>query len=100
MGFLLGAPLEGAGTVAARMMGIAVAALGLAWWPDRHRLDPPRLRQVAAGFIGYNVAVGLLFLAHAWTVDQPIPVSWLVGAVHVLTGCAFAIVSRAPEATR
>jgi hypothetical protein len=93
MGLLLGAPLAGTGTVAARMTGIAIAALGIAWWPDRSSLDPRRLRQVAAGFIGYNLGMGLLLLAYAWTAGEPLPVTWLVAAAHLLAGCAFAVVA-------
>ena len=98
-GILLGVPLDGTAAVATRMLGIAVAAVGVAWWPDRNRLDPQRLRQVAAGFLVYNLGVGVLFLAYAWTADRALPMSWLVGAVHLLVGCTFiALMSRAPAA--
>ena len=96
--FLLGAPLEGAGIVIARMAGIGIVALGLGWWADRNRLDGPRLRQVAVAFVGYNVGVGLLLLAYAWGVDWSVPLAWLVGIVHLLAGLAFAVAAyRAPS---
>jgi hypothetical protein len=97
MGLLLGAPLDGTGVVAARMMGIAVAALGLAWWPDRNRLDPQRLREVAPAFIGFNLGVGIVFLAWGWTIGRALQVSWLVAAVHLLAASALAVArSRTP----
>jgi hypothetical protein len=97
MGLLLGAPLDGTGVVAARMMGIAAAALGLAWWPDRHRLDPQRLREVAPAFIGYNLGVGLVFVGYSWTSGRALQVSSLVAAVHLLAASALAVtVSRTP----
>ena len=100
-GILLGVPLDGTAAVATRMLGIAVAALGIAWWPDRRRLDPQRSRQVAAGFLVYNLGVGLLFLGYAWTADRALPVSWLVAAVHLLAGCTFIVlVNRASAAAR
>jgi hypothetical protein len=99
-GFLLGAPVDGTGTVVARMAGIAVAALGLGWWIDKDRLDDRRLRQIAAGFTGYNLGVGLLFLGYAWNADRALPVSWLVAAVHLLVAGAYvtALVCLAPAA--
>ena len=100
-GILLGVPLEGTAAFATRVTGIAIAAVGFAWWPDRNRLDPQRLRQVAGGFLVYNLGVGVLFLGYAWTADRALPVSWLVGAVHLLAGCTFiALMNRAAAAAR
>jgi uncharacterized membrane protein AbrB (regulator of aidB expression) len=90
MGLLLGAPLDGTGALAARMMGIAAAALGLSWWPDRNRLEPRRLREVARSFVGYNLGVGLLFLARSVAMGRALSVSALVAAVHLLVAIAFA----------
>jgi hypothetical protein len=88
-GLLLGAPLDGTGEIVARMMGIAVAALGLSWWPDRRRLDPRRLREVAPSFVGYNLGVGLLFLARSVAMGRTLSVPSLVAAVHLLVAGAF-----------
>ncbi len=99
MGFLLGAPLDGTGVVAARMLGIAAAALGFAWWPDRKRLDPQRLRQVAPAFVGYNLGVGLLFLAQSFAMGRALSVSSLVAAVHLLAASALAIIVVRTRAT-
>jgi hypothetical protein len=99
MRFLLGAPLEATGVVVARMMGIAVAAMGLAWWPDRNRLDPERLREVAPSFIGYNLGVGLLFVAVAWTIGRELSVPALVASVHLLAASGLAIIVSRKRAT-
>lgn len=92
MGLLLGAPLDRTGELAARIMGIAAAALGLSWWPDRNRLDPRRLRQIAPSFVGYNLGVGLLFLARSVAIGRALSVSSLVAAVHLLLAVAFAVI--------
>ena len=102
VGFLLGgASIDGAGVVAMRMLGIACVALGLAWWVDRNRLDGQQLRQVAVGFLVYNIGVGLLFLAYAWSADRLLIVPWAVAAVHLLSGGAFgAALTRVPLAAK
>jgi hypothetical protein len=89
MGLLLAAPVEGVGLVVTRMAGIAVTALGLTWWRARRDLDQ-RLTRIAPGFLVYNLGVGLLFLAYAATAAGSVPVSWIVAALHLLAGLAFA----------
>jgi len=74
--FLLGARVGPSGTLIARMAALAITALGLAWWEDRNSHDRARLRQVAIGFVGYNVGVGLLFLAYAWGADRLLRIRW------------------------
>ena len=97
MRFLLGTSIEGAATVVARMAGIAVAALGIAWWTDRNHLDARRLRAIAPGYLVYNLGIGLLFLNYTWSAERFLPVPWLVAAAHLLFGSAFAvIVGRTP----
>ena len=91
IGFLLGAPLDPAGTVAARMIGITVAALGVTWWAGRKGLDTHRLYENAGGFLVYNFGVGFLFLFHAAMADHALPVAWLVAAGHLLLGSAYLI---------
>jgi hypothetical protein len=90
---LLGAAIDGAGIVAARMAGIGAAALGLAWWADRKDLEGPRLGRVAVPFVVYNLGVGLTFLLYAWGANQPPLLAWLVGVVHSLVGVTFAVVA-------
>jgi len=88
-GLLLAVQVGGVGLVAARMAGIAIAALGLTWWHARHDRDQ-RLTRVAPGFLVYNLGVGLLFLAYAVTASTAVPLSWATAAVHLLAGFAFA----------
>jgi hypothetical protein len=88
-GLLLAAPMEGVGLVVTRMAGIAIAALGLTWWRARRDLDQ-RFTRVAPGFLVYNLGVGLLFLAYALTAIGSVPLAWIVAAVHLLAGLAFA----------
>jgi hypothetical protein len=87
-GLLLQVPVVGTAVVIGRMMGIALTAIGLTWWLERHRLDREQLRQLAPGFLLYNFGVGLLFLAYAWEGDRLL-VPWLVAAVHLGAGAAF-----------
>ena len=101
MGFLLGAPLDSTGTVAARMIGITLAALGVTWWVARTNLDARRLYESSSGFLIYNFGVGLLFLVHAATADRALPVAWIVAAAHLLLGAAYLVaVLRLPSAAR
>jgi hypothetical protein len=88
MGLLLAATLVGIGLVIARMLGIAVIALGMTWWLARNDLHR-QLRRMAPGFIGYNLGVGTLFLLYALVVTRPVPLSWAVALVHLMVGLAF-----------
>jgi hypothetical protein len=87
-GFLLTAPIDGVGVVVARMLGIAVIALGLHWWLTRDDLGERPLR-CAPGFIVYNLGVGLLFVSYALAANRPVPVPWLIAELHLLAGLAF-----------
>ena len=101
MEFLLGAPLDSTGTVAARMIGITLAALGVTWWIARTSLDARRLYESSGGFLIYNFGVGLLFLFHAATADRALPVAWIVAAAHLLLGAAYLVaVLCLPSAAR
>ena len=97
MGFLLGASLEPTGTIAARVAGVALLALGLAWWPDRHRRDRRQRRHVAPGFVVYNVGVGALLASYAATAGSAVPQTWIVAAAHLLAGGTFAVLASRPE---
>jgi hypothetical protein len=95
---LLGATIDGASLVIARMAGIGIAAMGLAWWVARNRLEGPGLRQVAVSFIVYNLGVGLTLVAYAWGASQSLPLALLAGVVHLLAGLTFVIAAtRSPE---
>lgn len=88
MGLLLAAALTGVGLVVARMVGIAIIALGLTWWFSRNVLHQ-QLKFIAPGFIGYNFGVGLLFLLYALAAHRPVPLSWAVALAHLMVGLAF-----------
>ena len=88
LGLLLAATLGDVGLVVARMVGIAVIALGLTWWLARSVLHR-QFKWIAPGFISYNLGVGLLFLLYALAATRPVPLSWVVALVHLLEGLAF-----------
>jgi hypothetical protein len=85
---LLGAPLDGAGLFAARIVGVAAFALGLAWW--RARGEPGGVGRHAPDFIVYNVGAGLVFALAAKAAAEPV-IPAVLAAVHVGTGVLFAI---------
>ena len=87
---LLAAPIEGTGIIVARIMGVAILAMSVTWWRDRHPFDERQARHVAPTFIVYNLGVGLVFLFYVWGADRLMVVPWLVAAVHLLAAGAFA----------
>lgn len=95
-GLLLGAPVAGTGATAARLGGIAVAALGAAWWTEQDSLDRARLHRLAPSFLGYNLGVALLFVIHAWSADRVLPIAWGVAAVHLATAAGYTLACRRP----
>ena len=85
---LVDAVLDARGSIVARMMGIAVLALGVTWWQDRG--DTPGLARYGAGFIVYNLGVGALFCWAALTASQP-AIPWIVSVAHLAAGMAFMV---------
>ena len=94
---LMDAPLDSAGLLATRMLGGAVLALGLTWWSARN--DPQGPSRCMAGFLVYNVALGVLFAFQALHAARP-ALPWLVGIVHLLIAGAFAMVLAFARATQ
>jgi hypothetical protein len=86
MGLLLATTLEGLSLVIARMLGLAIMALGVTWWLAGSDLQQ-QLRRIAPGFIIYNVGMGVLFLCYALSSARAVP--WAVALVHLLVGFAF-----------
>jgi hypothetical protein len=87
---LAAAPIEGVALMVARMAGVAIVALGIDWWRARGQLDVAGLRRVAPGFLGYNLGIGLLFLARALELaGQPIP--WIVAIAHLAFAAVLAV---------
>jgi hypothetical protein len=89
IGLLLNAALSGASLVVARVLGIALIALGLTWWSARRA--PAALRSRAVGFLAYNLGMGLLLLLLALLAGRFAAVLWLVAWLHLLTGLGFAL---------
>jgi hypothetical protein len=88
---LIDATLDARGLIVARMMGVAVLALGITWWMARG--DADRLSRYAAGFIVYNLGVGALFGWAALAASQP-ALPWIVCVAHLAAGVAFAVLVR------
>ena len=88
---LIDAALDARGLIVARMMGVAVLALGITWWMARG--DADRLSRYSAGFIVYNLGVGALFGWAALAASQP-ALPWIVCVVHLAAGVAFAVLVR------
>jgi hypothetical protein len=89
IGLLLKAALSGASLVVARLLGIALIALGLTWWWARRA--PAGLRWRTVGFLAYNLGIGLLLLLLAFLAGPFAAVLWLVAWLHLLTGLGFAL---------
>jgi hypothetical protein len=89
--------LEGRALLIARMLGVALLALGVTWWQARG--DAERLSRYAAGFIVYNVGVGALF---GWAAlgASHIAIPWLVCVVHLTAGVAWLVLTRRGHALR
>lgn len=85
---LVDAPLEGRGLLVARMMGVAVLALGVTWWIARN--DADRVSRCSAGFIVYNLGVGALFGWAALAASHP-AIPWIVCGLHLVSGLGFGL---------
>lgn len=83
---LVDANLDGRGVIVARMMGVALLALGTTWWTAGR--DAERLSRYSTGFIVYNVGVGALFGWAALAASHPV-LPWFVCAVHLVAGMTF-----------
>jgi hypothetical protein len=93
---LMDARLDAGGLMVARMLGVAVLALGLTWWVARD--DPRRVVRHAAGFLVYNFGIGVLFALVAASAAQP-ALPALVAALHLLVGATVAAALPAARAT-
>ncbi len=89
---LVDADLDGRGVIVARMLGVAVLALGTTWWTARR--DTERSLRYSPGFIVYNLGVGTLFGWAALAAGQPV-VPWIVCVVHLVAGVAFGVLDAA-----
>ncbi|HXX86389.1 MAG TPA: hypothetical protein VEN29_20715 [Casimicrobiaceae bacterium] len=87
--FLLAAPLDPGGLLLARMLGSAALALGITWWIARNEPVRQLSSRFIAGYLVYNLGVGLLFLFRALSAEAP-AWPWVVAIVHILAGVGFA----------
>ena len=83
---LIDVTLDVRGQIVARMLGVAVLALGITWWMARG--DADRRSPHSAGFIVYNLGVGALFGWAALGARQP-ALPWIVCIAHLTAGVAF-----------
>ena len=88
---LVDAALDAKGQIVARMLGVAILALGITWWMARG--DAERLSYCSAGFIVYNLGVGVLFGWAALGARQP-ALPWIVCVAHLAAGLAFGVFVR------
>src|SRR5215831_9631093 len=82
--FLLDAGVDAFGAIVARMLGVAVLALGITWWLAREEPSP-----CAPGFLVYNFGVGLLFGSAALVASNAV-LPWIVCVAHLGAGIVFA----------
>lgn len=86
---LIDTPLDAGGRLVARMLGVALLAVGLSWWLARG--DAARAARQAPGFIVYNLGIGALFALAALAAAHPL-LPAIVAVVHVAAGALLAAV--------
>ena len=92
---LIDAALDARGLIVARMLGVAVLALGITWWMARG--DANRLSEYSVGFIVYNLGIGALFGWAALGAGEP-ALPWSVCVLHLVAGVAFwTLIRRSPS---
>ena len=92
---LIDATLDARGLIVARMLGVAVLALGITWWMARGDAQPSRY---SAGFILYNLGVGALFGWAALSASQPV-LPWIVCVAHLGAGAAIMVLAPSNRST-
>jgi len=89
LAFLMVASLDPAGLLVARMLGSAALALGVTWWIARNQPLLHLASRYLAGYLIYNVGMGVLFVFCALAAREPV-LPWIVAIGHVLIGVGFA----------
>ena len=87
VGLLVGEPVVGAGLLLARLFGVAVIALGLAWWTAKG--TPRGCRETTPGFLVYNLGVAAMIALYALSAAKSMPLLWPVAVLHAALGLAF-----------
>lgn len=95
---LIGAPLDGTDLFVARMLGVAMLALGVTWWFSRKTAAD--VARCAAGFLLYNFGAAAVLCFAALAAARP-ALPWLVCVAHLVLGAAFgaALRARGPATT-
>jgi hypothetical protein len=96
---LLNAPLDHAGIFVARLLGIALIALGLGWWFVREKPRESMARGNCFGFFAYNLGAGLLLGLTALATSERALLLLALALFHSAMGLAFAAL-RLPSVRR
>jgi len=88
LAFLMAASLDPAALLVARMLGSAALALGVMWWVSRREPVVQLLSRYLAGYLIYNLGMGVLFVFCAIAASEPV-VPWIVAIGHLLLGVGF-----------
>ena len=94
---LLDAPPESSAIFLARLLGVAVLALGITWWLARTGAGGS-CRLSERGFVIYNLGAGLLCFIHLATVNSDALMLWPVAILH--TALAVAMVAAGYRARK
>ena len=95
LGLLLDAQLDAYGLLVAQLLGGAVLALGVTWWMARSGPEQA-LSRCVAGYIVFNLAMGLLFALQALEATRPAVLPWIVGVVHLVMGLGLIVTLLLP----
>jgi hypothetical protein len=96
---LLNAPLDEAGIFVARLLGMALIALGLGWWFIRERPRESPARGSCLGFVAYNLGAGLWLGLMALATPERLLLLLVLALFHGAMGLAFAAL-RLPSVWR
>jgi hypothetical protein len=87
---LMRAPLGPSELLVARMLGSAVLALGVTWWIGRNHTLLDLTSRYLAGYLIYNLGMGILFVYCALTAGES-ALPWVVAIAHLLMGVGFPV---------
>jgi hypothetical protein len=89
MTFLLYDTVQGTGLVVARMVGVAIVALGWTWWQARNEPRARLMRLAGGGLLLYNFGVAAIFAGYLYSRGLLLWVPMLVAAAHLSVGAGF-----------
>jgi hypothetical protein len=96
---LLNASLDEAGNFVARLLGMALIALGLCWWSVREKPRESMARGGCFGFVAYNLGAGLWLGLTALATTERVLLLSALGLFHGAMGLVFAAL-RLPSVWR